>query len=269
VTTQSNTVPTERTANAFRPFEPRPRILVIDADDDTRALYREAFQLSGCDVVEASDGRDGLTKASMNPPCLVVTAIRLPLLDGYALCQILRRDHATAGIPILVVTAEVGSAQLDRVRKAGADVVLAKPTTPEHILSEARRLLAEMKAIDGGTVETKDSAAERPATSASEVTHFGQRQRAVSVKSQSTATLAFAAGQPSANPRFATTPCSASPPSLICPSCDRRLTYLRSHIGGVHNRRLEQWDYYTCPACGTFQYRQGTRKLRCVDSVPY
>jgi CheY-like chemotaxis protein len=254
VTTQSKTVPTERTASAFHLFEPIPRILVVDADDATRALYREAFQLSGCHVVESSEGRDALTKALVNPPWLVVTAIRLPLLDGYALCELLRRDRATTGISIPVVTAEVGSAQLDRARTAGADVVLAKPTTPEQVLRETRWLLAEMKVIDAGTVATKDSAAERPATSASAFTYSGQRQRTVLVESQS---------------RFPTTPRSASPPSLICPSCDRPLTYRRSHIGGVNDRRQEQWDYYTCPACGAFQYRQRTRKLRCVDSVPY
>jgi CheY-like chemotaxis protein len=251
--TQSNTGPTERTANAFRPFEPSPRILVVDADDDTRALYREAFQLSGCHVVEASDGPDALTEALVNPPCVVVTEIRLPLLDGYALCEILRRDRATTGIPILVVTAEVGSAQLDRARKAGADVVLAKPATPEQILSEMRLLLGEMKVFDAGTVATKDSAAARSATSGSAFTCSGQRQRTVLVESHS---------------RCPTTPRPASPPSLICPSCDRPLTYRRSHTGGLNGRRLEQWDYYTCPTCGAFQYRQRTRKLRCVATVP-
>jgi CheY-like chemotaxis protein len=50
-------------------------------------------------------------KALVSPPCLVVTAIRLPLLDGYDLCQVLRRDPATARIPILVVPAAVGSAK--------------------------------------------------------------------------------------------------------------------------------------------------------------
>jgi two-component system chemotaxis response regulator CheY len=62
----------------------------------------------------------------------------------------------------------------------------------------------------------------------------------------------------------------AHPPELLCPSCDRALTYEHSHIGGVSNRHPEQWDYYVCSAsCGTFQYRQRTRKLRRVaDLVP-
>jgi hypothetical protein len=56
------------------------------------------------------------------------------------------------------------------------------------------------------------------------------------------------------------------PPTLLCPSCDRPLTYRRSHVGGVSSRHSEQWDYYDCVSrCGTFQYRARTRKLRKVD----
>lgn len=48
--------------NASRVSAPRPRILVADAHDDTRALYRSAFAARGWDVVEACDGRDALAK---------------------------------------------------------------------------------------------------------------------------------------------------------------------------------------------------------------
>ena len=55
-------------------------------------------------------------------------------------------------------------------------------------------------------------------------------------------------------------------PDLLCPVCDKPLAYRRSHVGGVSARHPEQWDYYECTvsACGTFQYRQRTRKLRRV-----
>jgi DNA-binding response OmpR family regulator len=61
----------------------------------------------------------------------------------------------------------------------------------------------------------------------------------------------------------------AHPPELLCPSCNRWLAYGHSHVGGINDRHPEQWDYYMCSAsCGTFQYRQRTRKLRRVaDSV--
>jgi hypothetical protein len=55
-------------------------------------------------------------------------------------------------------------------------------------------------------------------------------------------------------------------PALVCPSCDRPLRYRRSHIGGVSERLSEQWDYFDCvQGCGTFQYRQRTRKVRRVE----
>ena len=45
-----------------------PRVLVVDADDDTRLLYHNALRLAGCDVREAADGREALTKALIQPP---------------------------------------------------------------------------------------------------------------------------------------------------------------------------------------------------------
>jgi len=199
---------------------PVAHVLVVDADDNTRALYAESFALAGYDVVEASDGREALAKALMRPPSLIVMEVRLPLLDGVALCEILRRDRATAHVPILVVTAEAGSADLERVRRAGADSVLTKPTPIETILDGAAQLMAAPKR-DART----------------------PRKKAYS--------------------RFATTTPAVSAPELLCPTCDRLLTYERSHIGGVSERHPERWDDYVCPKCrGTFQYRHRTRKLR-------
>jgi CheY-like chemotaxis protein len=56
-----------------------------------------------------------------------------------------------------------------------------------------------------------------------------------------------------------------APPAALCPTCDAMLRYVRSHMGGVGTRLREQWDYFECTAgCGTFQYRQRTRKLKKV-----
>ena len=82
------------------------RILVADADDDTRLLFRKSLKSAGCDVVDAVDGRDALVKALSHQPTLVVTETRLPIFDGFALCEVLRRDSMTRSVPILVVTAE-------------------------------------------------------------------------------------------------------------------------------------------------------------------
>jgi CheY-like chemotaxis protein len=223
------------------------RILVADADADTRTVYRALLTRNGYHVVEASDGRDALTEVLTQPPTLVVTEIALPLVDGYALCEIVRHDRATADVPILVITAEGRPADLDRARQAGADAVLIKPATPDTILRETRWLLANCK-------ELRARSARRTASIATQVDEPADPNARSEGCRRTVLARSFE--------RFTTTTPPTSPLSLTCPSCDRPLTYARSHIGGVSNRHPEQWDYFTCQCCGTFQYRQRTRTLR-------
>jgi CheY-like chemotaxis protein len=229
-----------------------PTVLVVDADDDTRVRYRQTFMLEDWEVLEASDGREALATAFVDKPTLVVAATWLPFIDGCALANILRHDPSTAETLIVLLTADALPASIDRARRSGADVVLPKPTGMEDMLTAIRRLFSAAGdhidaiawALDGGTGRRVASRAIRQAPK-------GRRSRARSFV------------------RFTTTTPSASPPSLTCPLCDRRLTYERSHVGGVIARYPEQWDYYRCPvSCGTFQYRHRTRITRLVESGP-
>src|SRR4051812_21132372 len=122
---------------------PFPQILVAVADAETRSIYSTVFGLAGCEVIEASDGRQALAKALIRPPALVLTEIRLPFLDGCSLCEILRRDRATIDVPVLVIADDSPPAILERARLNGADSVLLKPASPEAIVNEARRLIAK------------------------------------------------------------------------------------------------------------------------------
>jgi PleD family two-component response regulator len=102
-------IPTARMPS--RLFPTRPRVLVADADDDTRALYHQVLERR-FEVLEASEGRDALAKAlTRPPPALVITELALPYIDGYALCDILRHDAETVDVPILVVTAQAARRQ--------------------------------------------------------------------------------------------------------------------------------------------------------------
>jgi CheY-like chemotaxis protein len=240
---RENTVVRTRTTAAAK-----QSILVVDADDDTRALYRESFAIAGCDVVEASDGREALTEALARPPALVITETRLPFIDGYALCEILRRDRATADVPILVVTAEARPADVDRARRAGANAVLVKPTTPDILVNETRRLLAQSRHLRRRAAMIRGNAATQCDRSA-DLLARAETLRGVRARSHQ---------------RFTTMTPPALPPPLMCPSCDRPLTYQESCIGGVSERHPEQWDFYVCAWCGAFEYRQRTRKLRSV-----
>jgi CheY-like chemotaxis protein len=223
-------------------------VLLVDHDVDTRRMYAAYLQQSTC-VEEAEDGREALAKAIARRPSVVVTETRLPGIDGFELCRILRQDEATRSIPIVVVTADAFGRDVHRARTSGADVVLTKPCLPEQLGCEIRRLLAA--SIDGRSrtrMMRGQSGYQLPG---------GGVLRSPQNPHGFIASRAFE--------RLATTDPPNPPPSLVCPVCDRPLVYVRSHVGGVSARHAEQWDYFECAAgCGTFQYRHRTRRLRRV-----
>jgi CheY-like chemotaxis protein len=222
-------------------------VLVVDADDDTRALFGVSLRLAGLEVTEAADGREALTFALVEPPALVVTEIALPLVDGYALCEVLRSDAATHAVPIVVVTGEARPAELNRMRSAGADAVLVKPAPPDALVDEVRHLLAKAHVSPPPPAARASLAGAKPMDRAAPP----ERPRATLSKS---------------HPRFTTATPPLTPPTLRCPTCDRGLLYEHSHVGGVSQRHAEQWDYFRCHLHGAFQYRQRTRRLRHVDN---
>ena len=222
-------------------------VLIADADEDTRGLYGVALRLAGFDVMEAADGRSALTRALVDAPSLVLTELALPFIDGYALCEILRRDAATHAVAILAVTTETRLTQLARIRAVGAQAVLVKPAAPDAVLDEVRRLLAD-------SPRAAATPAAEHATPAAATPPFGGE-----------AIDGHPLPRVKSHASFRTTVHLVDPLALHCPNCDRPLRYDHTNVGGVNEQHAEQWDYYICPSCGTFQYRQRTRKLRFVD----
>jgi CheY-like chemotaxis protein len=87
------------------------------------------------------------------------------------------------------------------------------------------------------------------------------------LKSVPTRALSFPASQRHRRGQTMSPP--LAPPRLICPRCDRPLSYLYSQLGGISERSTEQWDYFDCSNhCGTFQYRHRTRRLRPAVGLP-
>jgi CheY-like chemotaxis protein len=226
-------------------IQPLPRVLVVDPDTETRGLYAQVLGLHETEITHATDGRDALVKVLEYPFALVITETQLPLIDGYSLCEVIRRDVAIRSMPIMVVTADARPVSLRRALIAGADVVLAKPCANDVLSSQARRLIHGDIERRSHSPAPLSGAVQEPPTPDGAV--LG---KARGIKSRS-------------HKRYDTTQPPAAPPTLRCPSCDLELAYGFSHIGGVSAREPEQWDYYTCAgSCGQFRYRHRTRKLQ-------
>jgi CheY-like chemotaxis protein len=227
--------------------------LLVDRDPDTRKMYAEYLRLSAaCDTDEAEDGREALAKAMTRHPDVIVTETRLPGINGFDLCALLRRDTSTSAIRIIFVTGDAFETDVRRAERVGADAVLTKPCLPEVLLGEIRRVLRE-------SMELRQRGAAVRARTRDQLEHSNE----LIERSQATAFKRTMLSR--THVREDTTEPPIVPPALICPHCDMPLRYLRSHVGGVSVRHPEQWDYFECTAgCGTFQYRERTRKLRKV-----
>jgi CheY-like chemotaxis protein len=228
-----------------------PLTLLVDRDADTRQMYAEFLRQAACVVEEAEDGREALAKALTRHPDVVVTETRLSGISGLDLCKILREDAITRDIAIVVVTGDAFDNDVHRAERAGADVVLTKPCLPEQLARAIRNLLAHSRELRERSCAARARVAEELTRSAELI----ERSRANTSRTMLSR----------AHHRRDTMDPPSAPPTLVCPTCDQPLKYVKSHIGGVSVRHPEQWDYYECAAgCGTFQYRQRTRKLRRV-----
>lgn len=212
-----------------------PRIVVADADADTRSLYCNILEAYGYIVAEAADGPSALVAALSEPVSLIITDARLPIFDGHALCRVLQDDAATRAVPVLVLTSDATGGR-PRSRKAGEPLVREKPIQLSSLLDDVAGLLREQ-------VSTADADPPSGITAEPPVSGFRKRSWA-------------------RQHRLTTTP-PIAPPALRCRQCDEPLQYCRSFVGGVSARHQEQWDEYSCPSgCATFEYRHRTRTVR-------
>jgi DNA-binding response OmpR family regulator len=133
----------ERPVGAARPGPMGPILLV---DDEPYVLRWLAWHLTraGYRVATAGDGEAGLARARELRPPLIFLDARLPLLDGYAVCDELRRDPTLVGTHVIVLSA--GERPLPGAwewRGGAPDEYLAKPCRPGEVTRRARAVLGD------------------------------------------------------------------------------------------------------------------------------
>ena len=130
------------------------RILIIDDDVDTLRLVGLMLQRQGYQISAASNGSQGLSKAFEERPDLILLDVMMPDMDGFEVTRRLRKNPATATIPILMFTAKT---QLDdKVTgfEVGADDYLTKPTHPTELQAHVKALLSRATQKKPGDIKT-------------------------------------------------------------------------------------------------------------------
>lgn len=126
----------------------KSKILLVDDEPDALEVLGFKLREAGFAPSFASDGAKALAAVRADRPDLIVLDLMLPAVDGLEVCKILRRDPATAAIPILMLTAK--AAEMDRVLglELGADDYVTKPYSPRELVLRIKKLLTRTKASD-------------------------------------------------------------------------------------------------------------------------
>lgn len=107
------------------------KILIIDDEDDIREVAALSLEsIAGWEVLTASSGLQGLARAAEHKPDAILLDVMMPGMDGPTTFRELRKNPATARIPVLLLTAKVQSTDQRRFADLGVEAVLLKPFDP-------------------------------------------------------------------------------------------------------------------------------------------
>ncbi|HEX4749744.1 MAG TPA: response regulator [Bryobacteraceae bacterium] len=117
------------------------RILLVEDNVLNRDMLSRRLKRRGYEIIDAADGEQAVRLATTLLPDLVLMDINLPGMDGCEATRRIRRNEATASIPIIALTAHAMSGDRERTMGAGCNEYETKPVNFEGLLSKMQNLL--------------------------------------------------------------------------------------------------------------------------------
>lgn len=117
-------------------------ILSVDDERDVTDLISFHLSRAGFDVITASSGRAALELIATRRPDLIILDLMLPDIDGFGICEILRRQANTATIPIVILSAWATHDSRNLGLELGALDYVTKPFSPKKLVERVQHLLA-------------------------------------------------------------------------------------------------------------------------------
>ncbi|ALC18190.1 ArsR family transcriptional regulator [Desulfuromonas soudanensis] len=119
----------------------KEHILVIEDEEDILAVVHYNLSRQGYRVSCAANGEEGLRAARLQRPDLILLDLMLPGMDGLSVCRELKRDAATEGVPVVMLTARGEESDIVTGLELGADDYLTKPFSPKVLIARLRAVL--------------------------------------------------------------------------------------------------------------------------------
>jgi DNA-binding response OmpR family regulator len=120
-----------------------PKVLLIEDDVSLRGNTAEILELSGYEVIMASNGKMGVEKAVQQHPDIIVCDIMMPELDGYGVLELLSKNENTKSIPFIFLSAKTDRKDVRLGMNLGADDYITKPFSEEDLIMAIESRLAK------------------------------------------------------------------------------------------------------------------------------
>jgi CheY-like chemotaxis protein len=112
---------------------PQKTVMVVEDYDDTRMMLKQVLETKGYRVLEAVNGREAVEIAEREQPDLILMDLDLPILDGIAATQRIRKQPAMSGVPIIAITAYPLAFTHVKAFAEGCNEYMAKPIDFEQM----------------------------------------------------------------------------------------------------------------------------------------
>jgi len=120
----------------------RKRILVVEMDRLSFIVLRQLLTAQGYEILQSSEGWDGINRARIEQPDLIVIDIKLSDISGLDVAMLIKQDNQTKNIPIIALTAFAGPGDEAHALENGCDAFLAKPINMNNLLRTIDLFLA-------------------------------------------------------------------------------------------------------------------------------
>jgi DNA-binding response OmpR family regulator len=118
-----------------------PRVLVVEDDPQIARIVQIKLKNNGLDVSHAPDGGAGLQSVMTSPPDLVILDVMMPVMDGFQVLRSIRAQAATAGLPVIMLTAKGQERDVLAGFRDGATDYVTKPFSPAELLIRVQKAL--------------------------------------------------------------------------------------------------------------------------------
>ena len=116
-------------------------VLIVDDSSSVRTVVRTALTGAGYEVIEASDGKDALSKLNGAKIHLIVTDVNMPNMDGISFVKAVKQDPNYKFTPICMLTTEAEQSKIAEGKAAGAKAWIVKPFQPPKLLDAVSKLV--------------------------------------------------------------------------------------------------------------------------------